>query len=400
LKLCIVGSFYPEVSRLSTATTGLAYVMMDDPSIDSIRIIAPISGRLPPGFNPKKVEVIPVWSFDDVLLVLRAACRLLQMRRDVDLYLFNVYLGSFGNSRAVNMLGLLLPTTVRVVTGRKVVTYMHNFVETQQVEKLGYRAGVLVRTAAKIVEKTIAKTTTLIVPLPSQEAELARHGIESSSSFLPYLEGVWSFETFGTSEIKTHDMRVIKLLLFGAWGPQKRIAGVLSDLKALIDDGMPLIVTVAGSINARFPQYEEIVRVAASQLPPGHVNLSFDVQERDLPGLFQSNDAIILPYDSTGGYSGVMNIAALYGLRIVAYDNPQLRETDRLLESGAVFVTPGDRIALRNALLELLAGPNTTGFATKETVSERAAATRGFARRLLKVVMEQTEKRIRVSEPV
>ena len=93
-----------------------------------------------------------------------------------------------------------------------------------------------------------------------------------------------------------------------------------------------------------------------------------------------SSDLVILPYNAIAGPSGVMGLAAFHGCRIVAYDVPELREYDAILDGRTVFVPPRDPDALAEAVRRSFAGEVRGSAEPKESKVARATAA---ARQLL-----------------
>lgn len=77
------------------------------------------------------------------------------------------------------------------------------------------------------------------------------------------------------------------------------------------------------------------------------MNVSDDV----LYELFTESELLFLPYNAAGGYSAVMNVGALYGMRMVAYDIPELREFRNVIGPDCEFVDTTSRKAVKTTLI-------------------------------------------------
>ena len=141
------------------------------------------------------------------------------------------------------------------------------------------------------------------------------------------------------------------MLLLGSWGPQKDLPGILGALTAAHDQGGRFRVSVAGAINAHFPDYKREVDRTISKLDSGWFTSLGEVPESELLRVVLGHDLLILPYNATGGYSGAMSLGAYCGTGIIAYDLPQLRESASLLGVRPVFIPKGDRDAAVTAIL-------------------------------------------------
>lgn len=114
------------------------------------------------------------------------------------------------------------------------------------------------------------------------------------------------------------------LLAFGYWGPGKSLEGLIAAVRRV--PGARLIV--AGASHPRFPGFLEALR---RRVADARVTFEGYVEERDLPALFRRARAVVLPYESDSGTSGVMHLAAQHGRAIIASDLPVIRaETARL----------------------------------------------------------------------
>lgn len=356
IRVGFFGSFYPHVDRLSTASTGLVTLLSMSEKIEKISVFSPLLSSTPNGLSTSKIRVIPSWSYDDPLSLIKTVIKMIKMKSDIDVYIFNIFLTSFGRSRIANVTGLLLPALLSKLTHKSVCTYMHNFIETQDIEKLGYEKKWLATRVASLLERRIANNTLLFVPLESQRLNLeALFHTKVHSVLIPYVEGVCSFvcKADKLREPKSDATKPLSFLLFGSWGPQKDLEGALRIFKELIDEGNDIRITVNGNINSNFLHYEEKIERIMAQLPSKYFMWTKDVPETMVSGLFVDSDVLFLPYNAAGGYSGVMNIGAFYGLHIVSYDISELRELDSIIHAGCTFVDPSRPDEVKRTLIEV-----------------------------------------------
>lgn len=350
-------NFYPSVDRLSSTSVGLVHLLSKSSAISQIQVIAPLGSALPSGIDRSKVTLCPIWQFDDPISLVRAFWQIIRIRKQLDILLFNVYLTSFGKSDLANGLGLLLPFFASFLRVRRPVVYMHNFIETQDIEALGYHRSGLGVAIAKGLERLIVHRCELVVPLASQERILERKfGRPMRWGIVPYVEAVPGILLGGIPTSLAHEVEPTKLrvLLFGSWGPQKDAEGIISSLAEIRVEGFPVEIVLAGGVNPNFPEYQARLKSLTSRLDPGSFELKADVPESQVAELFRSCDAIILPYTGSGGYSAVMNLSAYYGLPILAYDIPDLRECAAAIGTSCRFFKTGDMQKLRRNLGDIL----------------------------------------------
>ena len=349
------GSFYPLVDKLATTSTGLVTLFSMSEKIEKIMVFSPLSSIAPIGVDITKVSVIPSWRYDSVISLLKTLSKMIKMKEDVDVYFFNIFLTSFGSSRRANVTGLLLPTLLAKLTGKRVCTYMHNFIETQDIEKLGYERKWLSTKIASMLERLIASNSSLIVPLESQRLTLeSLFRTKVHSVIIPYVEGLCSFISNPDAECNSMNGgdRLHNFLLFGSWGPQKNLGGALTIFRELIREGKNIQVVIGGGANSNFSGYDRKIEKIIADFPINRIKWIKDVPEGSVSELFYSSDVLFLPYNAAGGYSAVMNVGAFYGIKMVAYDVPELREFDAIINAGCVFVDPSDHDAVKKTLIK------------------------------------------------
>ena len=353
MKVGVFGNFFPLSFRAGSATTGMVTLLARTPRISQITVFAPGGSTLPPSLSPAMVRVLNAWSPDRPFSLALCLLTMLRARRDLDLFLFSIYPTAFGRSPGANAAGLFLPSFLAKVSRVPVVVFMHNFLETQEVGKLGYRPGVFSRWVVRTLERWIVGSTTTIVPLRSMKETVEREvGSGVVVLPIPYVESIYS----ATISPPSNDVPggptgdAIQVLLFGTWGPQKNLKGAVETLISLISDGLPLQITIAGEVNPNFPAYQLWYNELLASLPPDRFRLLHQIPEGAVYPLVASADALLLPYRTTGGYSGVMNCAGLAGTPVIAYELPQLREFAEVLGLSAQFVTPGDASGVERSL--------------------------------------------------
>lgn len=350
------GAFHPMTARAGGASTGMALLLSELKGLDGIVVFGPRVAEMPPASDPRRLEVVPVWQPDDLLSLFRTLKAMSRASDRLDGYIFSIYVTAFGRSIVVNTLGLTLPVLLRWLTGKPVVVFMHTFVETQDVTKLGYRPSPAALRLARVVELFLITQTTTAVGLESQK-RIVEAQVGGTIAFVPmrFTESVnsWMASLAAPPAPSAAPGGPLRVLLFGSWGPQKDMDGAFQMLQRLQAEGLPMTVSVAGSANPNFPEYQAKLDAWRAKLPPERFRFLGQVPEDQLRPVFESHDLIFLPYVASGGYSGVMNLATTYGLPIVAYDHAQLRECATLIQARAEFVPMGDLEATRRAFLML-----------------------------------------------
>lgn len=351
MSIGLFGTFYPQFQWAANSTLGIARVLSTLPQVERIRVFCPVGSTLPHDLLSRKVSLIPCWRIDSASSLLRVIPAVRAHSSQLDLVILNIYLTSFGRSRITNGVGFLVATFMPILTGLPVLVYLHNLLESQDVPRLGHRAGASTRRVTGVLERALMDTTVVVVPLPSQsrvvQSKLHR---TVQSLFLPGLESFGDPIWQGLNWQADRGNPQLRVLLFGNWGPQKDLLTPLRALRALIKEGKHLQVTVAGPVSGVFPDYAKEFEAIQTAFSSEFIRFIGSVSNESVPGLLEHSDVLILPYNATGGYSGAMNLCARSGISIISYDHEQLRESADLLDLAPTFVRVGDFLDLKNAI--------------------------------------------------
>lgn len=378
MRLGLFENFYPQKDRLGTHSTSLALLLREaDPSLE-LELMVPRSSSWPAPFPPDRVGFHPTWTHGDARSLVRAARDLARRVGPEGTVLFNWFPTCFGESRTANAAGMLLPALVRASTRRPAFVYAHNFIETQDVRRLGYRPNRVERLALATFERTLARTSEVIVPLESQRRAVAAlfHGSVVARP-IPFAEALFGHWVHGLAPDRSFGESIppkqaYRILLFGVWGPQKDLGSVLPVLERLYQEGHHFETVFAGTFNRFFPAYRARLEEAVARLPPESCRFVADPPDEATPELFGGSDLVILPYNAIAGPSGVMGLAAFHACQIVAYDVPELREYDRILEGRTTFLPPRSKDALYDAIRRGLDGKLPRSTESRESKTRRA----------------------------
>lgn len=353
INIGVFGSFYPCSGYVAPHTTGLVAALLSIPEVRSVTVFCPEGSAIPVGLDSKALRVQASWRHDDPVSLVRALVKMLAQSSKLDVFLFNIYVTAFGRSRMANAVGLLLAPLLATLSRRPVVVYMHNFVETQDIRALGYEPTKLQRLIARSIEFVLVHASQVVVPLDSQKIQIERVlGSKVRSLLVTFAEPFGIMLSLGEerrlrAETKGNSLRV---LLLGAWGPQKDLDGVIRGLNRALVEGVDLTVTITGKVNAQFPDYKAKLESLAAGLESSRFTYLIEVPEAQLLELVETHDVLLLPYVATGGSSGAMMLGAYCGIEIVAYDLPQLRETATKIGIAPSFITAGDDEGLTHLL--------------------------------------------------
>lgn len=337
-RVILFGSFFPNIHYESRTTNSLAYLLDQNIQLSNIVILGNRNSQLTNSFS-KKVSLKNVWEPDDIVSLIKIL--LYVTLSGCDNFVFNISLTSFGTKKLTNFLGLLLPPLTSLIKRRRAIVYMHSFLESQNIEQLGYKAGRLERSIVRFLEKLNAMTSTLITFLPSISVEMTRILKKKVHyQFIPFRTAIFLHEM--TSDRLPRSIKERKrpnVLLFGVWGPKKDLIGILTSLKEMLDrKEIDIHVTVAGAINRNFPRHEVNIMKLMDNLDSENFSFIWNPEDLQIPELFVNADCVVLPYRASVGSSGVLHLSAFYGCKTVAYYNERIAEEAMLLNADITFV--------------------------------------------------------------
>ncbi|MEM0136512.1 MAG: glycosyltransferase [Thermoplasmatales archaeon] len=133
-----------------------------------------------------------------------------------------------------------------------------------------------------------------------------------------------------------NDLPVI--LMHGNWGPQKNLELGLSSLRKLKQSGKNFKLIISGGINHHFPSYEKIFNDLIQQYSDVIGSYVGYVKEKDIMELFLQADLVMLPYNTPGGHSGVLEQAIFFEVPTVAISFPEYLE--QATNSKNVLLSP------------------------------------------------------------
>ncbi|MDG6917301.1 MAG: glycosyltransferase [Nitrososphaerota archaeon] len=352
--------------------------------VERVLVIAPDGSKIPEKGASTKLTIIPSWQPGSVRGLIHAAASLLRCSREVDLFIFDIYPPLFGRRNILRFGGMLLPVLLRILSGKPVATYLHHLVGSLDLAQLGYAPSAIQLTAASLVEAIIAFGTTTFLPLMSQVTR-ANPVLRPKLNvlFLPFVEGVLvarMLEGYGWNKVV--GSCPLRLLLLGAWGPQKDLKSALIAVRTLVSEGVNIRLTIAGHVNTNLIRESADMSGLTAEFESSSVDFIFDPSEEKVACLLATSAGVILPYNTTGGPSGVLSMCALLGLPVIAYDVPPLREAARLLGADVTFVPKRDVKAIEAAIITLLRDSALTKI-VRPHLSSRIKAAKGAVRDLL-----------------
>ncbi|MBX3010749.1 MAG: glycosyltransferase [Caldilineaceae bacterium] len=295
----------------------------------------------------------PCWRFNSRLNLwhlLRAA-----QQAKPDIVLFNIQFASFGSQKIPATLGLLTPALLRFC-GIPTVVLLHNIMETVDLQQAGFAKHPwmerLMRSAGWLVTKLLLQANLVAVTIPKYVEILEKRYGATNVLLAPH----GSFETAATAPSFELPAGPLRIMTFGKFGTYKRVETLVEAFALLQSQRQaPLELVIAGTDSPNAPSYLANVAQQYAQVP--NVRYTGYVAEQDVPQLFTEAAAVVFPYTSTTGSSGVLHQAGDYGKAVVLPNIGDLAEL--VAEEGYTgeFFEPNNPQSLADAIARLLDEP-------------------------------------------
>lgn len=347
--LGIITPFPPNYSGVGQYGWHIAHGLA---ATGQFRTITVLAEQAPPKTRPhptfaKNIHIKRVWQRDSVTNLTRLL-RAVQATQP-EVVWFNAGLTMFGQVRAVNFLGLLLPWFLRRWRIPVVVT-LHEVVETARLAALGLQNGTLTHWGAHTATQLLLQSEAVCVTLSRYAALLRERYRTRNVHHFPH----GAFSSIAPLPRPPH-APLADILFFTSLAPHRGLDVLLAAFRR-VQAALPhATLTIAGSDHPRYPGYG--VQLQASTNGQTGLRWRGPQTEAELQTALAETRVVVLPYLATSGASSVLHRAAAAGRPIVASDLPDLRATteDSLLR--AEFVPPGDRDVLAQHLIHLLQQP-------------------------------------------
>ena len=262
-----------------------------------------------------QVSAIECWKFNSYKNLFSISKQLDRIAPDV--VLFNLQFMKFGDKKIPAALGLMLPLVCKL-KGLKNVVLLHNILEEVDLTKAGFANNWLMRKLygfiGSCLTRLILQSDQVAVTIKKYVEVLEKKYKTSKVSLIPH-------GTFELPEEPNFEetSEVLRIMTFGKFGTYKKVEAMIDAVELVrTRTGKQVEIVIAGTDNPNVKGY-----LAGVQEQYQHVSdLVFTgyVEEKDVPGLFQSSAAVVFPYTSTTGSSGVLHQAGSYGKAVVMPD--------------------------------------------------------------------------------
>ncbi|MBU2996685.1 glycosyltransferase [Cellulophaga baltica] len=262
-----------------------------------------------------KITVKECWSFNSYKNILSVNKAISQTKPDA--VLFNLQFLKFGDKKIPAALGLLLPAICKM-RGIPTISLLHNILEQVDLESAGFTKNKVLQAiynfigttltrfvlASDIVAVTISKYVTILEKkYKTDRIALIPHG------------------AFETPPEPTYDLPEgpKQVMAFGKFGTYKKVEILIEAVEIIRQRTKEDIeIVIAGTDSPNTPGYLEGVKNTYNKVP--QIRFTGYVAEEDVEKIFRDSAAVIFPYTSTTGSSGVLHQAGSYGNAVALPD--------------------------------------------------------------------------------
>ncbi|MCR8455768.1 MAG: glycosyltransferase [Nitrososphaerota archaeon] len=311
--IAVISAYPPDRGRLSE----YCYALVNALTKRGVRILVGSDLQSQPS-SSANVRVKALWRPDNPLTLLRLPSFILKHR--VSILLFNIHFAVFGRTRFSNFLGILMVALTSMMAKLlrvRSAVILHNLPSLIRTSHFGLEKNFVNRLGFMLAERLVVCGKVLTtVRLYKKYLELR---YIKRVGYLPH--GCWYRNGYDPSpDQKWH------LLFFGYLSPAKDMEMLARVFGKLVIKFPQLKLRLACSAHPNFPEASAQLNVFKS-LP--NVEYVGYVEEEKLGEVFDGCLAVILPYRTATGTSGVAHVAMSYGVPIIATDLPEFRELYR-----------------------------------------------------------------------
>ena len=352
MKIAIVSPYPPSKGTLNEYVYHLVEQMKNKEEIGEIVVL---SDQLPEGLEypevigSAKVTIQETWKFNSMMNAYKInkaikACK-------PDLVFYNIQFLSFGDKKIAATLGLLSPLWTKL-SGIPSMVLLHNIIETVDYESAGITNNKILQTifnwSGTLLTKLILASTMVSVTMAKYVNILEKKYKVDNVAQVPH-------GSFEIPEMPDFDVPAgpKKIMTFGKFGTYKKVEEMIEAVELVRRrTGEDLEIVIAGTDNPNVKGYLKSVEEKYSHIE----NITFTgyVEEEDVPLIFGESTAVVFPYTSTTGSSGVLHQAGSYGKAVVL---PNIGDLKELIEEegyrGAYF-QPGDVHGLADAIEKIV----------------------------------------------
>ncbi|SDM95466.1 Glycosyltransferase involved in cell wall bisynthesis [Halogranum gelatinilyticum] len=341
-KVALVTSHPPNRGHLAEYGEELARAYGQRDDVD-VTVLARRSDSAPPVEFRRGYEVRRVWDRDS----LDGARALLDelVAGDYDAVQFNIHMTYFGNENVHRFIGLVLPPLLSRVYGMTVLTTMHDLLEVVEEDMVDENIGLVEQAGAR------AATQLLLMGDASTVTSEEYLDIVTDRYYSPNVHhvphGTFAYADGGLPHIP----EPFRIMVFGHLSPTKDIETVVEAFEQVRMSVPDAELVVAGDSHPGFPDHRETLEAKYGDRP-GVEFLGY-VEDDEMDDVWGNASAVVMPYRTCTGVSGVFQLAKTYGTAVVSSDVDGMRTSTVETGGDAAFYESGDPTALADTLINL-----------------------------------------------
>ena len=332
MRIAYVGDFINHGKSLQTFGTSVVVLLSLLENVECIDIFCPEKNENVENFKlPQNVRLYESYRYDDSISILR----LLKIHWDnYDEVIFNMLPTGFGNGTLPNAFALIVPITLGIIFRQSNIKVIyHNSIFTNDIRTLGYNSAFdKIRSFfLGAVERTLFKNVASFVLLNLYKKRIDDSIGKNKVHVLNgrYLEAITTLylnKIMDAEFVETGKTDIPTILMHGSWGQQKNIELGLMALKKLKREGGKFRLIISGGLNHHFPEYKRKFQELLHSYSDVIDEYLGSVTEKDIMRIFLDASLLILPYNTPGGHSGVLEQAMFFEVPTIAIDFPEYRE--------------------------------------------------------------------------
>jgi glycosyltransferase involved in cell wall biosynthesis len=364
MKICLVSTFPPSGRQLNEYALHVGNELRQNPLIsltvvsdklEAVDFATDVRGnkiradQLP---ELPEFDVVRVWKPGDILNPVKIVKAIREHQPDI--VWFNLVFSSFATQHdpVAAFVGLCAPALTRL-SGVYTHVTLHHIMEHVDFNGTGIKHERLYRFASAIATRMLLMANSVSVLLPgyrktligkyrSRDVYFHSHGILGSRPEYP------DFSKRGNPDLR--------LLAIGHWGTYKRLETLMEAFPAVLREVPNAKIIVAGANHHTQPGYWESIRDKYGR-NTDRIEFRGYVPEEEIPDLYKSCTAVVLPYNSATGASGPAHQACQYGNSIISSDISDFVEMAEDEGMAIDFYKRGDADDLAGKMIALLRSP-------------------------------------------
>ena len=350
-RIGFISAFPPGRNSLNEFGFHFVKHLAENEDVDEVVLLADKTDAGPP-LAMENVTPEVCWEFNRLTNVVSLVQAV--RRTKPDAVLLNLQFATFGDTKIAGGLGLLTPLLLRLMNVPTGVI-LHNLVDNVDMQDAGFTGSKLMAkvmtVAGQILTKLMLKADYVALTIP-RYVELLNDKYAATNALLaPH----GSFE-----EIEEPSFDIPegprRILAFGKWGTYKTVDSLVEAYRELRGRGYEDIeLVIAGTDSPNSPGYLAGIEAGCKDLP-GVVFTGY-VEEDEVAPLFTSATAVVFPYTSTTGSSGVLHQSGSYGRAPVL---PRIGDFLEVIEEegfAGEYFEPDNPIEMADALTKILDDP-------------------------------------------